>query len=67
MSFVIVRRTGASKLYLKEKDSLKVAEKVEDAVKFKTKKAAEKVLEGLRGKFNSPSLVKFLTIEPYSQ
>jgi hypothetical protein len=63
MSFVIVRRTGASKLYLKEKDSLKVAEKVEDACIFKTEKAAEKVLEKLKDKFNLPSLVKYLTIE----
>jgi hypothetical protein len=63
MSFVIVRQTGASKLYLKEKDSLKVAEKVEDAFKFKTEKAAQKALESLRDKFNSPSLIKYLSIE----
>jgi putative NADH-flavin reductase len=65
MKFVIVRKTGAASLYLKEKDSLKVAQDKNDAYQFKTEKAAQKALESLRDKFNSPSLVKYLSVERF--
>jgi hypothetical protein len=63
MGKYVIRKAGENPLYLKEKDSLKVVKDKNEAYPFKTEKAAEKVLEKLREKFNSPSLVKYLTIE----
>jgi hypothetical protein len=60
-----VRKTNAGTLYLKGKTSLEVAQDKNDAYQFKTEKAAQKALESLRDKFNSPSLVKYLSVERF--